>query len=399
MKRYRRWTAALLAAAVMSAASISYTLAVPAETPFAELRIDAADMYIPERSISVDIYHRDENGQFQADGTRQYTCKLNRATRDAGFFIQSSADQVWVSVDYLTDVNGDGIYEMLEDADAPIWDVMNTQGGLGQLQEGEATPFLTSGQPYILSPDMLIHRSQQAIQSRITGGSYELDVGKGSIARQEFPLCMVKLHRTDPADGQDYEQTYYLQIFDDVLMPFDISPSDWYYDAVGFVLSRGYFAGSGSGLFLPNGQLSRAQLAQVLWAMSGSPEAKDTKFSDVASTDWFYRAVSWCQQEGLIAGYASGIFAPNSLLSREQLVTILYRYAQYDGVSLRANADLSQYSDGDSIALWAAESMRWAVTHGLISTTDNKLCPSAVVSRAELAAALYAYEMNLGLYH
>ena len=183
-----------------------------------------------------------------------------------------------------------------------------------------------------------------------------------------------------------------------MLIPFDVSPSDWYYAAVGFVLSRGYFSGASSGLFLPNGQLSRAQLAQVLWAMSGSPKAQDTQFSDVASTDWFYKAVSWCQQEGLIAGYSSGIFAPNALLSREQMATILYRYAQYDGVSLLASADLSQFSDGADTALWAAESMRWAVTHDIISTFDNALHPGAIVSRAELAAALYSYELNLKVY-
>lgn len=398
MKSFKRWMAAVLAAAALSASSISYTSALPAETPFADLRIDASDMDIPERNISVTLYHRDETGSFQAGELRQYTCKLNRATRDAAFFIQSNADDVWVTVDYLTDVNGDGVYEMLEDAANPVWDVMDTQGGLDQPQPDGEIPFLTSGQPYILSPEMLIHRSQQAIQSRMTGGSCALDVGQGSIDRQEFPLCMVRLHHTDPVDGLDYEQTYYLQIYDNVLIPFDVSPSDWYYDAVGFVLSRGYFSGTGSGLFLPNGQLSRAQLAQVLWAMSGSPDAQDTQFSDVASTDWFYKAVSWCQQEGLIAGYASGIFAPNSLLSREQLVTILYRYAQYDGVSLRASADLSQFSDGADTALWAAESMRWAVTHDIISIFDNALHPSAIVSRAELAAALYSYDLNLKVY-
>ena len=398
MKSFRRWLAAVLAAAAVCTASVSYTLALPAETPFADLRIDASDLDIPERSISVNLYHRDENGQFQPDSIREYTCKLNRATRDAAFFIQANTDHVWVSVDYLTDINGDGIYEMLEDLENPVWDVMDPQGVLTQHQPGADIPVLTGGQPYILSPEMLTHRSQQAIQSRMTGGSCALDVGQGSIDRQEFPLCMVRLHHTDPAGGQDYEQTYYLQIYDNVLIPVDVSPSDWYYDAVGFVLSRGYFSGASSGLFLPNGQLSRAQLAQVLWAMSGSPKAQDTQFSDVASTDWFYKAVSWCQQEGLIAGYSSGIFAPNALLSREQMATILYRYAQYDGVSLLASADLSQFSDGADTALWAAESMRWAVTHDIISTFDNALHPGAIVSRAELAAALYSYELNLKVY-
>ena len=80
------------------------------------------------------------------------------------------------------------------------------------------------------------------------------------------------------------------------------------------------------------------------------------------------------------------------------MATILYRYAQYDGVSLLASADLSQFSEGADTALWAAESMRWAVTHDIISTFDNALHPGAIVSRAELAAALYSYELNLKVY-
>ena len=392
MNGIRRW----LAAAVIAAASLSCAHALPAQTPFAELRIDASDLDIPDRNISIVLYHRDEAGQFQPDGTREVSCRLNRTTKDASFFIQTDSDGVWLSVDYLTDVNGDGVYELLEDEQAPVWDVMDSYGILA-VPTGDP-PVLEAGLPHLLSPDMLIQRSLEAVQDRLPGGSTPLTEEENGQKQRELPLCMVRLRHTDPEDGQSYEQTYYIQITDNVGMPLDVSPNDWYYDAVNFVLSRGYFTGSSSGLFLPDGQLTRAQLAQVLWAMSGYPETQEARFSDVSPDDWFCQAVSWCQQEGLIAGYPNQTFSPNSLLSREQLVTVLYSYAQRAGVSLRTSVELSQYTDGGATSPWAAESMRWALTHELLPITDDLLQPGAIVSRAELASALYAYSLQFDIY-
>lgn len=397
MRRYTRWMAGLLSAAVIITASISCGFASSAEAPFAEFRIDATGMDKPERSISVDIYRRNEAGLFQVDSSSEYTCKLNRATRDAGLFIQANAKGVWVSVDYLTDINGDGVYEFLEDENAPVWDVMSLQGALTQPRPGSQAPALTEGQPYILSPELLVYRSQQAAQDRAAGGACALDAGPETALPQSFPLCMVRLHRTDPADGQDHTQTYYLQIYDDVLIPFDISPTDWYYDAVAFGMAQGYFSGTDDGYFRPNDQLPRSHMAQVLWAMSGSPEAEGVRFNDVTPKDWFYPAVSWCRQEGLISGYSSEQFGPNDYLTREQMVTILYQYARYSGTSLRSNADLSQFADAGDISSWALESMRWALTNGLILNSESTLRPRDIVSRAELAEALYSYTLNAGL--
>lgn len=387
-----------MAAAIMTVSPVFPSFAASAETPFGEFRIDASGIDKPERSISVDIYRRDENGQFLMDSNSEYICKLNRATIDAGFFIQATADGVWVSVDYLTDVNGDGVYEFLEDDSDPVWDIMDTEGALAQ-PDGEV-PTLAIGQPYILSPELLIYRSRQAAQDRSADGRYALDVGEDAGSQQEFPLCMIRLHRTDPADGEDCTQTYYLQIYNDVLIPFDVSPDDWYYDAVSFGLSQGYFANGDDGYFFPDDHLPRAQMAQVLWAMSGSLEADDTQltFIDVSPDDWFYSAVAWCQQERLISGYTDDIFGPADLLSREQMAVILHNYARYLGTTLRANADLSRFSDADSVSSWAVNSMRWAVTNGLISGSDGALCPQDMVTRAELASALYSYVLNAGLH-
>jgi len=392
MKTIKRRLAAAIFMALALFLSIASGLAAPGESPFAEFRIDASGMDVSDREISVDIYRRDDGGQFQKDSSLQYSCRLNRVTSDASLFIQASGEGVWVTVDYLTDINGDGIYELLSDDSTPVWDQMDAQGTLG---DSRAT--LARDQLYILSPDDLVSRSRQASQDRSAGGAHALDVGQDALSRQEFPLCMVRLHRTDPTGGQSDEQTYYLQIYGSVLIPFDVSPSDWFYNAVEFVLDQGYFSGVDSGHFLPNGQLTRAQLAQVLWTVGGSKQGPRTQFFDVLPSSWYYPAVCWCQEEGLIVGYSDNTFAPNDPLTREQMFTILHRYAQYAGSSLRTTISLARFSDQSQVSPWAADGLRWAVTNGLISSAVSTLGPGEVVTRAELASALYSYELNLGL--
>lgn len=395
IKRYRRWTTALLSAVLAAALTVSPGLALPADTSFAEFRIDAAGNDIQDRSLSVDLYRRDGDGLFQVDDHVEYTCRLNRATRDASFFIQPKVDGVWVTVDYLTDIDGNGTYELLDGGDSPAWDVMDLQGGLA-LQQSAAAPALSTEETYILSPELLVRRSQEAVQARSAAGASPITSGQSAL-QQEFPLCMVKLHYTDPAGGEEHLQTYYLEIYDSILIPFDVSPGDWYYEAVKFVLSRGYFSGSDNGSFDPDSNLTRAQLAQVLWTMGGSQNARMSQFSDVAPGDWFYQAAAWCQQEGLISGYDISTFAPNDPLSREQMISILYRYANYSGSSPEAAGDLSRFSDLEDVSPWAVESFRWAVAGKIIAGADGALNPGAVVSRAELAAALYAYCGSQGI--
>jgi len=394
MKRQKRWPAILLAAAMLTTISLSSALAVTAAEPFADFRIDATDMDSPDRAISVNLYRR-QDGVFKVDDSVEYTCRVNRVTGDASFYIQPSAADVWASVDYLTDLNGDGTYELLDGGEAPVWDVLDPQDGLALPVEGDRAPALASGQTCVLSGEMLAARYQQAVQNRTAGGSLALDVGQGAVTRQEYPLCMVKLHHIDPADGTDYIQTYYLELYGAVLIPPDVSPSDSYYEAVKFVLAQGYFSGTEDWRFNPAGELTRAQMAQVLWTMGGSLNSKMSQFSDVSSTDWFYRSVSWCQQEELIAGYGT-TFAPHDKLSREQMISILFRYARRSGSALRSTSDLSRFSDVGDVSPWALDSMRWAVTNGLIPSTDTVLRPGDTVTRAELASTLYSYEMNLG---
>lgn len=391
MRGYRRWMAALLAAVTAASISVFPGLAQPAATPFAEFHIGASSTDTPQRTLSVARYTRDADGSFRLSGTEEQVCKLNRVTGDANFFIQPAEEGVWVTVDYLTDINGDGVYELLDGGSKPVWEVMDAQSDL--IPPQDKAPTLAAGEMYILSSELLVQHSLQAAQDRLAGGSQALEEAPEISAQPEFPLCVVTLRRAGSAGGQD--QVFYLQIYNDVLVPFDVSPKDSYYDAVLFCLFRGYFTGTGGGRFSPESPLTRAQLAQVLWSICGSPDAEPTTFSDVPEGTWYHQAISWCQQAGLLSGQGGGNFAPNALLTREQMTSVLYRYAKHTGSSLEAAADMSAFSDLSSVSPWGYDSMQWAVTNWLIDVSGGALLPKETVTRAELAQALYAYDINL----
>lgn len=393
MRRYRRWTAALLAAVTAASISVFPGLALPAAAPFAEFHIGASSSDAPQRTLSIARYGRDGDGCFQFKRAEERVCRLNRVTGDANFFIQPAEDGVRVTVDYLTDVNGDGVYELLDGGASPVWEIMDAQSDL--ISSQDEIPTLSAGQMYILSSELLVQHSRQAAENRLAGGVHALEGAPKASAQTSFPLCVVTLRRAGPAGGQSHEEVFYLQIYEDVLIPFDVSPEDPYYDAVVFCLFYGYFTGTGDGCFSPDAPLTRAQLAQVLWSVSGSPEGEPTSFSDVPAGAWYYRAVSWCQQTGLISGQGDNTFAPDSPLSREQMATILYRYARHTGYNLRATADMSRFSDLSEVSSWARGSVQWAVTNLLIDTADGALLPQRTVTRSELAEALYCYDINL----
>jgi len=122
----------------------------------------------------------------------------------------------------------------------------------------------------------------------------------------------------------------------------------------------------------------------------------ESAFSDVPSTRWYYKAVSWCQQEGLIVGYTADTFGPLDQLSREQLLAILYRYARYAGASPSADGDLSLFSDAGQVSSWARTGVQWAASNGLlVNTQGGALAPQELVTRGELAATIYAYTQNV----
>ncbi len=182
--------------------------------------------------------------------------------------------------------------------------------------------------------------------------------------------------------------------FEQAPLPFhDVTEGDWFYDAVRYAYENGLMDGVGDSLFAPNSQTTRAQLVTILYRLEGEPEVSGTSgFSDVAAGIWYTDAVAWAAANGIVNGTTDTTFAPGEDITREQLVTVLYRYAEAKGYDVSARVDLSAYPDANQIQSYAAESVAWAVAEGLIQGfEDNTLRPAGNATRAQIATILMRF--------
>ena len=171
-------------------------------------------------------------------------------------------------------------------------------------------------------------------------------------------------------------------------LPFsDVKPGSTYYDGVKYVWEKGLMNGTAADRFSPNAGLTRAMLVTILWRMEGSPKTVATDFTDVPENAWYANGVAWAASNGVVTGVGDGKFAPNGALTREQLVTVLYRYSKAP-----ASGDLSGIPDAGKVSPWAQDAMRWAVKYGLLSPgSDGRLAPRAAADRGLVAAVLLQF--------
>lgn len=178
----------------------------------------------------------------------------------------------------------------------------------------------------------------------------------------------------------------------------DVDPSKWYSGAISYVTIKGYMSGTGKGAFEPDGQVTRAELAQMLYAMEGHPEVQVTQtFTDVPAEQWYAKAISWATSNAIVSGYDAGTFGPNDPVTRQQMAAILYQYAVQKGYSTDKTdaAVLEQFSDANLIAPYATKAMAWAVNEKLVSGYQQWLEPLGNASRAQTAAILKSFEENI----
>lgn len=174
----------------------------------------------------------------------------------------------------------------------------------------------------------------------------------------------------------------------------DVGANDWFYDAVQYVYKNNLMQGTGSSHFSPNAVTTRGMVVTTLWRMESKPAAAAAaSFTDVAEGMWYTDAIKWASVNGIVTGY-DGMFAPDSAVTREQLAAMLYRYAKYKGYDVNVQGNLSMFKDSPSD--WALESMRWAVSKGLLQGVDkDTLDPSGKAIRAQFAAILHRYYKNV----
>ena len=169
-------------------------------------------------------------------------------------------------------------------------------------------------------------------------------------------------------------------------LPFtDVAEGDWYHDAVAYCWENGIMDGTSGTVFAPNLLLNRAMMAQVLYNLAGGTPAAAAGFPDVAASAWYADAVNWAAAQGYVTGYDNGSYGPEDNLTREQMAAILYRYAG----SPAPAGTLDGFADAASASAYAVDALRWAVGEGLLTGKDGgRLDPTGTASRAELAQIL-----------
>ena len=180
-------------------------------------------------------------------------------------------------------------------------------------------------------------------------------------------------------------------------LPFtDVASSEWYYEAVQYVYNNELMNGMSATTFEPNSTTTRGMIVTMLYRLENEPTAASAGFTDVAAGQWYTDAVNWAAANNIVNGYGDDQFGPTDTITREQMMAILYRYAQYKGYDVTASADLSAYTDAANISSYAVSAMQWAVGEGLINgVTNTTLVPGGSATRAQVAAILMRFCENV----
>lgn len=180
----------------------------------------------------------------------------------------------------------------------------------------------------------------------------------------------------------------------------DVKPGSWYYKSIVYAVSNGLMNGVGDSKFEPEEGMTRAMLVTVLWRYEGSPKQRPSTFSDVRRGQWYSEAVSWAAKNGIVTGVGDNKFEPDTQITREQIATILYRYAQKKRADTSARGSLSAFPDNGKVNGWAKTALQWCVGEGLIGGTNENgrvyLDPQGTATRAQVATILMRYIEKLG---
>ena len=168
----------------------------------------------------------------------------------------------------------------------------------------------------------------------------------------------------------------------------DAKADAWYHDGVHWALETGLMKGVSDTAFAPGTAATRAMVVTMLWRLEGEPEAEaPAAFTDVTAGSWYEKAANWAAASGVVTGTSAATFAPNDPVTRQQLVTILYRCARYRNAEMRIDENILDFDDALTISPWAVEPFRWAVRAGVVTGMgDNRLSPRSDATRAQIAA-------------
>ena len=175
----------------------------------------------------------------------------------------------------------------------------------------------------------------------------------------------------------------------------DMNAKKWYHSGVHYCLENGLMSGYPGGLFGPVDDTSRGMIVTILYRLEGTPETEHAdKFTDVAEDAYYHDAILWAEANDIVGGYGDGRFGPDDAITREQMVAVLYRYAQYKGydVSVGENTNILSYEDAFDISQYAIPAMQWACGADIVSgNDDHTLNPVGHAQRVHAAQMLMKF--------
>ena len=176
----------------------------------------------------------------------------------------------------------------------------------------------------------------------------------------------------------------------------DVNESDWFYGDIQYVCENKLMNGTSDTMFSPIGSTTRGMIVTILWRLEGEPIEDGKVFEDVSSDAYYYKAVAWASNNNIVSGYDEKTFAPDDTATREQLATIMYRYASYKKYDISKETELDKYIDKDQISEYAIPSIKWANANGIISgTSAETISPKDDVQRCQVAAILKRFCNNI----
>lgn len=176
-------------------------------------------------------------------------------------------------------------------------------------------------------------------------------------------------------------------------LPFtDVPRGAWYYEDVSYVYQHELFNGSSPTQFAPEDKMQRCMMTTVLHRLAGKPAAGySAVFRDIPEGQWYTEGTVWAGQTGVVSGVGDGLFDPFSNVTRQQIAVILYNYAVRMGYDVNMSAELSKFSDAEAVASWGRSAISWAVGVNIINGRDGALVPDGDATRAEVAAMLHRF--------
>lgn len=172
----------------------------------------------------------------------------------------------------------------------------------------------------------------------------------------------------------------------------DVNEGDWFSEAVQYVYQNGLMYGAEDTTFAPNSPITRGQIVTILHRLEGTPSSTGSSFTDVPDGEYYANAVAWANTNGIMSGYGDGLFGPADPITREQLASTMYRYARHKGYDTTIKGNVATFSDGGMVSSYAVDAVNWAIGVGILSGMgDNLFAPQGNATRAQAAAILMRF--------